>query len=54
MIGLGVSSVQRSGQAERATSINAVLKRSIASRPLAIALADWANSSCSVIGGGSN
>ena len=49
---MGVSSVQRSGQAPRATEISAALNRSMASRPLAMAAADWSNSLRRVIGGG--
>src|SRR3984957_12076621 len=52
MTGLGVSSVQRSAQALRATEIRAELNRSIASRPLAMAAAAWSNSLRRLIGGG--
>ena len=52
MTGRGSSSVQRSGQAPRATVSSAALNWSIASRPLAMAAPAWANSSASVIGGG--
>ncbi len=52
MMGRGVSSVQRSAHAPRATVIRAALKRSMASRPWAIAVAAWSNSLRRLIGGG--